>query len=113
MNHNIVASFLNIAKDYIDENMDFGLYKHTRLESDIDAIHIDSPADISALVYLSNTNLNSSTRFYDSIGNVSAEVKFLQNRAVFFTASMHHMSFRNHGDHLSNGRTTLNFFGKY
>jgi hypothetical protein len=113
LNHSIVRQFKMCAYDYLGGLTDMMLYKHTRLSSDEqrDYIHSDG-GDIAGLVYLSPTNLDSSTRFYDK-ADMIAEVKFVQNRAVFFTAAMPHRAFGNHGEDLQSGRTTLNLFARY
>lgn len=118
LNHSIVQQFRECAEDYLGGSTDMTLYKHTRLASDerFDYIHSDGKDLIAGLVYLSTTNLNSSTRFYDGElagSNMLADVKFVQNRAVFFTGEMPHSAFGNHGEDLQSGRTTLNLFARY
>ena len=77
-----------------------------------DYVHQDN-CWVSGLVYLSRTNLDSGTQFYDSEnGNITQTVKFVQNRAVFFKASMWHRVLNGHGTDIGDGRYTLNtFFG--
>ena len=88
-------------------------YLHCRLEEDEkkDWIHTDDEySDYSGLVYLSNTNFNSGTTFYDEKDNLVADIKFVQNRFVFFKGKIRHRSTGNHGTTLENGRLTLNAF---
>jgi len=87
-------------------------YLHLRLAEDEtkDWIHTDSEFDYSGLVYLSNTNLNSGTTFFDEKDNIVADIKFVQNRFVMFNSKIRHRSTGNHGTTLENGRLTLNAF---
>tara|TARA_A100001015_G_C14950754_1_gene696640 strand:- start:1195 stop:1449 length:255 start_codon:yes stop_codon:yes gene_type:complete len=76
-----------------------------------DWIHKDDvKSQFSGLVYLSPTNLESGTRFYDDKENEIADIKFVQNRFVFFNGNYNHMSIGNHGTNIENGRLTLNAF---
>ena len=85
--HPIVPHYMELATPYLGGEVEGSVFAHTRLADDEvkERVHCDM-WDISGLVYLSETNLESSTRFYDSPdkdANVVAEVKFVQNRAVF------------------------------
>jgi len=98
----------------IDSPFKLGIYTHLRTEETEkeDYVHQDN-CWVSGLVYLSRTNLDSGTQFYDSEnGNITQTVKFVQNRAVFFKASMWHRVLNGHGTDIGDGRYTLNtFFG--
>lgn len=85
-------------------------YCHIRQAEDKekDWIHVDQ-CD-TALIYLSPTNLNSGTKFFDSQRNEITSVQFVQNTCVFFEESLLHSSFGNHGDNIDNARMTLNIF---
>ena len=90
-------------------------YAHLRLDDDNekDWIHTD-PVDHTLMVYISDTNLNSGTCFYDKNDNVTQTVNFLQNRAVLFPGHIRHKALNNHGTDINNGRLTLNvFFNSY
>lgn len=84
---------------------------HIRLAED-DAkewAHVDENMD-SAIIYLSPTNLNSGTKFFDSQKNEITSVQFVQNTCVFFEEPLLHSSFGNHGNTIDNCRMTLNIF---
>lgn len=86
------------------------LYIHLRDESceGTDWIHTDENL-LSVLVYLSDTNLNSGTGFFEGETLID-KVSFVKNRAVVFPGSMRHMSLGNHGEGIKTGRLTLNAF---
>ena len=86
-------------------------YAHLRLSEDNkkDFIHTD-PANYSLLIYVSKTNLNSGTCFYDDNNNITQTVNFVQNRAVLFPGYIKHSSLINHGINIDDGRLTLNAF---
>ena len=110
------AVFMMQARPYLQRNASIDLFTHLRLDSDNaeDGIHTDAPFALSCLVYLSETNYSSGTVFYTGNpalgGEPMAHVGFKQNRAVFFSAHMHHGSINNFGDSKENGRLTLNMF---
>ena len=87
---------------------------HVRLTEDEskDWIHDDyAVADFSLLVYLSETNLNSGTCFYENNSDIpSTTVNFIQNRALLYDGNIRHMSLLNYGNSIHNGRLTLNCF---
>ena len=62
------------------------------------------------LIYLSPTNINSGTKFFDSQNNEITSVQFVQNTCVFFESPLPHSSFGNHGDTIDNARMTFNIF---
>ena len=84
---------------------------HLRLEKDesLDWIHKDQ-TDLSILVYLSKTNLNSGTYLYDENDNIVNDIKFVQNRIVIFPGSFAHKGYGHHGKDIYDGRLTLNLF---
>ena len=86
---------------------------HLRLGEDEskDWIHNDyAVADFSLLVYLSETNLNSSTGIYNDKQQLISDIKFVQNRALLFSSKYPHRAIGNHGDNIDNGRLTFNAF---
>jgi len=93
-----------------NEYKNISMYCHLRLQEDQekDWIHTD-PSD-TVIVYLSPTNLNSGTDFYDNRENTIASVKFIQGTCVFFKEGIKHCSIGNHGDSIDNGRMTINLF---
>ena len=88
-------------------------YAHLRLNEDNekDFIHTD-PVDYSLLIYVSETNLNSGTCFYDDNNNVTQTVNFIQNRAVLFPGHIKHCALNTYGINIDDGRLTLNAFFK-
>ena len=92
--------------------LEFKTVLHLRLDEDEkkDFIHYD-PDDLTMIVYLSKTNLNSGTAIYpDNSDEPETIVKFVQNRCVIFDSKKRHRSLNNHGTNLDNGRLTLNTF---
>ena len=89
-------------------------FLHLRLEKDNkeDFIHQDL-ADLAALVYLSDTNLNSGTYLYDVNKNIVNDFKFVKNRLVMYSSKYFHMGYGHHGTNVDNGRLTLNSFIKF
>ena len=73
-----------------------------------DWIHKD-PSEYAFIAYLSETNLNSGTAFFDEKNNKSLTVNFVQNRALLFKGSMKHRSLLNYGEG-KDIRLTLNGF---
>jgi len=104
-------------------------YAHLRTANDNsgDFIHQDS-CDWAYLIYLSETNLSSGTKFYeqnekwmdkaydkesDDGALENSFVRFKQNRIVIFDSLIPHMAWNNHGEDLSDGRLTINGFCDY
>ena len=89
------------------------LYTHFRYDdpNSPDWVHQDG-TPITAIVYLSETNLNSGTGFYDAEnnGNLILDVPFVQNRAVIFDGDVWHGSKGNYGTTDNDARFTMNFF---
>ena len=83
---------------------------HLRLEEDDSKDWIHTDDSDTALIYLSPTNLNSGTDFYDDQENTVASVKFIQGSCVFFKSGIKHRSIGNHGHNMEDGRMTLNVF---
>jgi hypothetical protein len=87
------------------------LSMHLRLHEDqaLDYIHTDS-TDLTMIVFLSKTNLNSGLSIYNINKEETHHIKFVQNRAVIFDGKQNHKSSLNYGDNIDNGRITLNGF---
>ena len=92
----IIASFVHLRL-YEDENKDW--------------IHRDDN-ELSGLVYLSNTNLNSGTYLYDDNDNMINDIKFIKNRFIMYRGTMKHKAYGNYGSSIDDGRLTLNLFIK-
>lgn len=89
------------------------IFLHLRRKEDIfkDWIHKDgSECDYSFLVYLNKTNSNSGTYIYDEQNNIIADIKYVQNRLVFYSACYNHKGYGHFGESPENGRLTINGF---
>jgi hypothetical protein len=88
-------------------------YFHLRLKEDNekDWIHRDED-DYAGLVYLGDTNLNAGTKLYDTNNNVINDIKYVKNRAVFYSGSYLHKGYGHFGSNVQDGRLTLNLFIK-
>ena len=92
---------------------------HLRTEDDdeLDYIHRDTGFDWAFLIYLSESNLKSGTKFYKAENSDKEDdnvfVKFEQNRIVLFDSTVPHMAYSNHGKDLNDGRLTINGFCNY
>tara|TARA_B100001057_G_C22752604_1_gene912403 strand:+ start:728 stop:1252 length:525 start_codon:yes stop_codon:yes gene_type:complete len=84
---------------------------HLRLKEDNekDWIHSD-PDDLTMIVFLAKTNLNSGLSLYNKDKEETTSIKYVQNRAVIFNGKNLHKSSLNFGDNIDNGRLTLNCF---
>ena len=90
---------------------------HLRLASDEkkDFIHTDDSYGCfkTCIIYLSKTNFNSGTKLYlngEDESSLFADIKFIQNTACIFNASIPHKSGLNFGSSIEDGRLTLNLF---
>tara|TARA_E500000318_G_C3442175_1_gene165433 strand:+ start:67 stop:579 length:513 start_codon:yes stop_codon:yes gene_type:complete len=109
--HLHILSFLKLNGIDIDKYKKIFTHAHTRLAEDEekDYIHQD-PCD-TALIYLSNTNLDSGTKFFaDDLENEISKANFIQNTCVYFEKGLFHTSFGNHGCSIEDARMTLNIF---
>jgi hypothetical protein len=106
-----IISFLNVHKISTKDYRVVDAYGHLRFsgDNDIDWVH-DDPCD-TAIIYLSETNLESGTSFFatDKQTEISS-IKFIQNTCVFFNQGLMHKSVGNHGQDINDGRMTLNVF---
>ena len=105
-------NYLLVTKKFISPgSYEIKSYIHLRLKVDDnkDWIHKDSH-DLSALIYLSNTNYNSGTYFYDDDENIVNDIKFIKNSCILFPGNFNHKGYGHHGETLENGRLTLNLF---
>jgi hypothetical protein len=86
-------------------------FMHLRLKEDDlnDWIHKD-PDHFAALIYLSETNLNSGTYLYDEDENLINDIKFVKNRFIMYDGQYNHKGYGHHGDSIENGRLTINLF---
>ena len=88
-------------------------YTHLRLGEDDekDSIHQDQDTRFTLMVYLSDTNLQSGTCFYQKTSHEpTTTVNFVKNTSVLFSGNLYHASKHNYGTDINNGRLTLNCF---
>ena len=115
----ILHLFQNLKHPLFQKEFRYLNYAHLRLEKDDaeDYIHQDVGVDFAYLVYLSESNPESGTKFYDSCdANKKQEKQFVQfkkNRLVLFDATIPHMAWGSYGTNIDNGRLTINGFCKY
>lgn len=77
-----------------------------------DWIHTDSYCDYSFLIYLNKDNFDSGTYIYDNNKKMIADIKYVQNRFVIFSADYNHMGYGHFGENKKEGRLTINGFLK-
>ena len=88
---------------------------NVRLKKDNnDFIHQDG-SDWAYMIYLSETNLESGTKFYlsENEDEEYACTKFLFNRLVVFDSRVYHKCWNSYGDNPQNGRISINGFCTY
>jgi hypothetical protein len=92
-------------------------FLHLRLESNEkeDWIHTDDAYNCfkTCIVYLSETNFNSGTKFFLDKNNkdtLFSDIKLIKNYACIFNSNVPHRSGLNFGSDINNGRLTLNLF---
>ena len=107
------------AGQFHSQRWDCKMCAHLRTEDDaeLDFIHRDTGFDWAFLIYLSESNLKSGTKFYKTENSDKEDdnvfVKFEQNRIVLFDSTVPHMAYSNHGKDLNDGRLTINGFCNY
>ena len=118
--HRIISKAFEQLNDkfYWINRFNMNCYAHLKLKDDFceDNIHQDE-CNFAFLLYLSETNLNSGTKFYFSVDddkeNDNCSVKFVQNRFVVFDSKIPHTAYGHYGTDLSNGRLSINGFCEY
>jgi hypothetical protein len=98
----------------ITQNSSVDIYAHERLKNNQhdDFIHRDTTTKHTILIYVSPTNLDSGTKFYNENDQIINDIKFVQNRLIFFDGRYKHSAYGHHGDNKNNSRITLNAFIK-
>ena len=106
----MIIKYLDISQINI-RGKNVSLYIHARHESDMaeDFIHSDQCL-YSMLIYLSETNLNSGTKIFDTKDQMINDFKFVKNRLVWFDAKYRHTAYGHHGNNIDNCRLTINGF---
>jgi len=99
--------------EHMPEYSQGALCTHWRFGDNKDWVHVDNMT-CTGIVYLSETNMNSGTQFFDRNpdegGQVILDVPFVQNRCVLFYGNPYHCSKSNYGESEDNARFTMNFF---
>jgi hypothetical protein len=109
------VNHLMFSKNLLEPgNYDIRSFIHLRLEEDNskDYIHKDVPWDLAALIYLSDTNLESGTYLYDENKNIINDIKFVNNRIILYSGDYYHKGYGHHGSSVEDGRLTYNMFIK-
>jgi len=103
---------IKIGDVFKDINVRMMLHTHLRIADDSqkDWMHRDLPYLYSCLVYLSKTNMQSGTYLYSEDNEIISDIKFIQNRAIFFDSRYLHSAYGHHGSSIEDGRLTLNAF---
>ena len=104
--HNNVLNKFNFNNT--TKNVKYVFHKRFEKDNGKDWIHRDA-SDFALIVYLSDTNLNSGTTFYNDDKKETMTINFVQNRAIFFNSKILHTSKLNYGSK-ENCRLTLNGF---
>lgn len=109
----IVKELMNKSQNQklLNGNWRMEAVAHLRLEEDNtkDWMHKD-PDDITMIIFLGKTNLNSGLHIYNEKQEETEYVKYIQNRAVLFNGRSYHKPGNSYGDSVENGRLTLNCF---
>ena len=109
--HLHILSYLKLNGIDVDKYKKIFTHAHTRLAEDEEKDWIHKDNSNTALIYLSNTNLNSGTQFFaDDLENEISKANFVQNTCVYFEKGLYHTSFGNHGYSIEDARMTLNIF---
>ena len=87
----------------VDTPLKIFVHKRDKKFKKKDWIHHDDNNDCLyvGLLYLSKTNLKSGTMFYDKKKNPITDVKFVQNRMIFFDSKYLHSAYGHHDDRLN------------
>jgi hypothetical protein len=113
----LIKNIIDNLKIPMPEQYGIKAFLHLRLESNEkeDWIHTDDVYNCfkTCIIYLSETNLNSGTKFYldkNDVNSLFADVKLVKNYACIFDSNIPHKSRLNFGSDINNGRLTLNLF---
>jgi len=110
----LTSLFITCVGPFFPQNITkMSLCTHWRFKSTGDWIHTDENI-CTGIVYLSETNMDSGTVFFDKKpedgGKVILDVPFVQNRFVIFYGDPLHCSKANYGESDGDARFTMNFF---
>jgi|TARA_E500000318_G_scaffold17525_1_gene17783 hypothetical protein len=109
--HLHILSYLKLNGIDVDKYNEIYTHAHIRLAEDEEKDWIHRDDGDTALIYLSNTNLDSGTQFFaDDKEHKIAKANFVQNTCVYFEKGLYHTSFGNHGHTIEDARMTLNIF---
>ena len=101
---NITKKKFSVVKH---KGINLGFHKRYSEDNSKDWVHTDA-SEYALIVYLSKTNLDSGTVFYQG-EEKQMTINFVQNRAIYFKGSYPHKSLLNYGKE-DDCRLTLNGF---
>ncbi len=111
----ITSALVSFYLPFTNRPFNYTQFAHLRVEKDneSDFIHTDIGDDFAWLLYMSETNLDSGTKFYTEDDYEHNFVRFVQNRFIIFDCRIKHMAFNNYGKDFNDGRLTINGFASY
>ena len=108
--YSVLAYIKNKFELNLNPYQNISAHAQMRFDDSEDWIHTDFGHTV--IIYLSPTNLQSGTGFYNVDNKQTAMINFVQNRGLFFTHGTIHQAENNHGIDKENGRLTLTYFLK-
>jgi|3_EtaG_2_1085321.scaffolds.fasta_scaffold42708_2 hypothetical protein len=109
----VIKSMITHFKDLFQKDVPLEMYVHKRNKNieKQDWMHTDHQDGrlYTALLYLSKTNLNSGTMFYNVKKQPITDVKFVQNRMVLFDSRYLHSAYGHHNGRLN---VTISIYGE-
>ena len=111
----ITSALVSFYLPFTNRAFNYTQYAHLRVgeDNESDFIHTDNGDDFAWLIYMSETNLDSGTKFYTEDEYEHNFVRFVQNRFIIFDCRIKHMAFNNYGKDFNDGRLTINGFASY
>ena len=109
--HQYITSLIHQKKLFDKGLWEIEAFLHLRLKEDKykDWIHKD-PDDLAALIYLSETNLDSGTLLFDDNNYLINDIKFVTNRFIMYHGQYNHKGYGHYGTSIEDGRLTINLF---
>ena len=137
LDYYLIRQIERSGSPFVKGNWEQNKYAYLRLADDekMEYRHTDSAYDWAYLIYMSATNLDSGTKFFeseevenlsgeittgvnvkdevDTLAGVTDQIAFIQNRLVMFDCNVPHRAWGDHGTTFEDGRLTINGFGNY
>lgn len=107
LNH-IINYYVKKKFNYNSKSAAYFFHKRGSKDNVKDWVHKD-PTKYACIIFLSKTNLESGTVFYNDNNQIITDIGFVQNRAIFFNGQVKHKSKLNYGKD-DNLRLTCNGF---